>query len=120
MSENHFDDDPILTAYALGELDPTERERVEALVSNSTDAQAAVREIRELAGLLTTELRGEPAPMLSEAQRGAILEAAAAPVPVTPAAPARAAAPAASRRGKWLAALAALAATIAVAAFIIP
>jgi Ca-activated chloride channel family protein len=66
-------DDPRLTAYALGELDPTERETVERLLADSPEAQNAVREIRELAGLLKTELQHEPAPELTAAQRSAIL-----------------------------------------------
>ena len=77
MSQNALlPDDPRLTAYALGELDPTEQELLEQLLFDSPQAQAAVREIRELAGLLTTELRQEPALGLTADQRTAILAAA--------------------------------------------
>ncbi|HEY2250321.1 MAG TPA: von Willebrand factor type A domain-containing protein [Planctomycetaceae bacterium] len=76
MSENQLlPDDPRLTAYALGELDPTEQAALERLLAGSPAAQAAVREIRELAGVLTTELRQEPALELTARQREAILVA---------------------------------------------
>ena len=76
MSQNQIQpDDPRLTAYALGELDPTEQESLEQLLFDSPEAQAAVREIRELAGLLATELRQEPVSGLTAAQRSAILVA---------------------------------------------
>ena len=68
-------DDPRLTAYALGELDPSERETFARLLADSPEAQSAVREIGELAGKLATELRQEPAPALSAEQRTAILVA---------------------------------------------
>ncbi|MBI3864245.1 MAG: von Willebrand factor type A domain-containing protein [Planctomycetia bacterium] len=72
-------DDPRLTAYALGELDPTEQQEVERLLAESADARSAVKEIRELAGLLTAELKHEPAPALTATQRAAILDAGARP-----------------------------------------
>ena len=76
MSQNQIQpDDPRLTAYALGELDPTEQESLEQMLFDSPEAQAAVREIRELAGLLATELRQEPVPGLTAEQRTAILAA---------------------------------------------
>jgi Ca-activated chloride channel family protein len=115
MSENELHaDDPRLTAYALGELDPTEREAVERLLSDSPAAQATVREVRDLAGLLTAELKQEPAPTLTAAQRTAILEGKAA----------KASPVAAIRRrasSRWIgqfAALASMAALVAVAAFL--
>ncbi|MEQ2010039.1 MAG: zf-HC2 domain-containing protein, partial [Limisphaerales bacterium] len=49
-------DDPKLTAYALGELDATERAAVEAALAHSPECRRAVEEIRALAGELTTEL----------------------------------------------------------------
>src|SRR5579863_7979951 len=85
MSENQLlPDDPRLTAYALGELDPTEHAAIERLLGDSPQAQAAVREIRELAGLLTTELRQEPAPALTAQQRAAILVAGSSAIPYGP------------------------------------
>ena len=66
MSDNLLHpDDPRLTAYALGELDPTEQHEIERLLADAPAARAAVQEIRDLAGLLTTEFRLEPAPVLT-------------------------------------------------------
>lgn len=59
-------DDPRLTAYALGELDETERAEVEALLQNSPAAQAAVDEIRATAAQLEAALGEEPLPEVSE------------------------------------------------------
>lgn len=82
MSANRIlPDDPRLTAYALGELDPTERDLLERLLTECPAAQDSVREIQELAGLLAGELRQEAVPALTPAQRAAIL-AAPAPAPV--------------------------------------
>ncbi|HOO21611.1 MAG TPA: von Willebrand factor type A domain-containing protein [Kiritimatiellia bacterium] len=66
-----------LTAYALGELSEDERRAVEARIQADPALQAAVDEIRALAAQLETELAGEPAPALSDAQRQAILDASA-------------------------------------------
>jgi len=54
-------DDPKLTAYALGELDATERAAVEAALARSPECRCAVEEIRALAGELTTELTQDAA-----------------------------------------------------------
>jgi Ca-activated chloride channel family protein len=54
-------DDPKLTAYALGELDATERAAVEAALARSPECRRAVDEIRALAGNLTTELAQDAA-----------------------------------------------------------
>lgn len=53
-------DDPKLTAYALGELDATEASQVAAAIKDDAAAQAAVDEIRALAGQLTDALENEP------------------------------------------------------------
>lgn len=115
MSENQLlPEDPRLTAYALGELDPTEQETFERLLADSPAAQAALREIRELAGLLTTELRQEPALTLTSDQRTAILEGNVATVAPPPVKATRA-------LNRWIsrfAALATMAALVAVAAFL--
>lgn len=55
-------DDFRLTAYALGELDETERAEVEALLQNSPEAQAVVDEIRAAATQLESALQAEPLP----------------------------------------------------------
>lgn len=117
MSQNQLPpDDPRLTAYALGELDPTEQAAFEQLLAESPDAQSALREIRELAGLLTSELRQEPVPELTIAQRTTILDAGiAAP---SPAKPAQQSGRTAGRWTALFATLAAMAALIAVAAIL--
>ena len=61
MSTRQFEDDPRLTAYALGELDPQEAQEVEALVAESSEARACVEEIRTTASRLTQALRNEAA-----------------------------------------------------------
>ncbi len=117
MSDNPIlADDPRLTAYALGELDPTERETFERLLDDSPVAAAAVAEIRELAGTLTAEFRREPVPALTAAQRDAIL-AARLPAPAPrPSARPRFARP----RPMWLASLATMAGMIIVTALVLP
>src|SRR5262245_56330075 len=103
MSETRLlPDDPRLTAYALGELDPTEREAVERLLEASPEAQATLREIRDVAGLLTAELKQEPAPSLTEAQRSAVLAGTASSPARRRAVPSRASA-------RWISRFAALA-----------
>lgn len=61
-----------LTAFALGELDGEERTEVEAHLADNPIARKEVESIREMADLLTTELRDEPAESLSVAQRQVI------------------------------------------------
>ncbi|MEY2881976.1 MAG: hypothetical protein RLZZ15_4356 [Verrucomicrobiota bacterium] len=55
-------DDPRLTAYALGELDPAERAAVEAALTTDPAARAAVEEIRVLSAHLAAALAGEALP----------------------------------------------------------
>ncbi|MCC6907614.1 MAG: von Willebrand factor type A domain-containing protein [Phycisphaerales bacterium] len=64
--------DPRLTAYALGELDDAERAEFESLLADRQDLRAEVDAIRSLAGELHEELMSEPAPALSGKQRDAI------------------------------------------------
>jgi len=60
MSENErFNDDPQLTAYALGELEGDERATVEARVRSDAAARAAVEEIRVAAARLERALAEE-------------------------------------------------------------
>ncbi len=54
--------DPLLTAFALGELEGDEHARVEAAVQSDPALQAAVAEIRALASDLTEVLAAEPLP----------------------------------------------------------
>ncbi len=54
--------DPRLTAYALGELDGSERAEIEALLAESAAARQYVAEIRDTAQLLSEQFRSEPQP----------------------------------------------------------
>ena len=56
-----FSDDPRLTAYALGELDATERAEVEALIAANPAARSVVEEIRATAAQLESALAHESA-----------------------------------------------------------
>jgi secreted protein with Ig-like and vWFA domain/anti-sigma factor RsiW len=79
-------DDPLLTAYALGEVTDEERAAVERFLDENPDARAEVEDIRAAATLLAGALAEEDAPALTPEQRTAVLEAAADPAPVrTPA-----------------------------------
>ena len=68
--------DPRLTAYALGELDPTERAQVEALLAESAEARTELEGIRETIALLSRELTFEPAFNLTASQRESVEQAA--------------------------------------------
>src|SRR4051812_22453745 len=73
MNTINPNDDPRLTAYALGELPASEREQVEALLRDDESARQIVEEIRATAGLLTNELAGSATDAtLTAAQREAI------------------------------------------------
>jgi len=70
--------DPIWTAYALGEVtDEKERAELEAIVGASPEIAALVAEIRETADLLARELMTGPEPGLAPAQRAAVQTRAA-------------------------------------------
>src|SRR5688572_1633996 len=64
--------DPRLTAYALGEVDETERAAIERELLHSEASRQTVEEIRQTAGLLKDELGTEPRLQLSKAQRSSI------------------------------------------------
>ena len=53
-----FEDDPRLTAYALGELEGDERAAVDAWVRSDAQARAVVEEIRATAAALGKALSG--------------------------------------------------------------
>src|SRR5437867_13414948 len=53
-------DDPILTAYALGELSESECSTVEAELEHSPETRRVVEEIRQTANFLTEGLAKEP------------------------------------------------------------
>ena len=117
MSANQIlPDDPRLTAYALGELDPSEREELERLLEGSPAARAEVDEIRELAGALAAEFGREPVPALTIAQRETILSGRLPVVaPVVPARPRKA-----RSRLMWVASLAAMAGMVVMTALVLP
>jgi Ca-activated chloride channel family protein len=52
-------DDPRLTAYALGELDPSQHPEIERLVAESDEARKYIDEIRQTARWLSEELQKE-------------------------------------------------------------
>lgn len=68
--------DPILTAYALDELDPRERAQIEQLLRENPQAADEADEVRKVASILNSTLRLEPAAGLSEDHREAVLRAA--------------------------------------------
>ena len=68
--------DPILTAYALDELDPRERAQIEQLLRENPQAADEADEVRKVASMLNSTLRMEPAAGLSEEHREAVLRAA--------------------------------------------
>ncbi|MCK4624528.1 MAG: von Willebrand factor type A domain-containing protein, partial [Phycisphaerae bacterium] len=70
MNTEH--DEAKLTAYALGELGEAERAEVEAQLKSDPAASQEVEEIRKVAGILTDELKAEPAPKLTSQQRKAV------------------------------------------------
>jgi phage FluMu protein gp41 len=62
-------DNPLLTAYALGELGAGEAGEVEAAILADASLRAEVEAIRSLAGELEGELSAEPMPRLSALER---------------------------------------------------
>ena len=68
--------DPILTAYALDELEPHERAQIEQLLHENPTAAAEAERTRGLARMLGTTLANEPAGTLTPAHRAEILKAA--------------------------------------------
>ncbi|NLV42263.1 MAG: VWA domain-containing protein [Candidatus Hydrogenedentes bacterium] len=79
-------DDPLLTAYALGEVTDEERAAVERFLNENPEARAEVEDIRAAATLLAGALAEEDAPALTPEQRAAVLAAAG---PASVRAPAR-------------------------------
>ncbi|MCX5769297.1 MAG: von Willebrand factor type A domain-containing protein [Candidatus Hydrogenedentes bacterium] len=70
-------EDPRLSAYALGEMDEAESKEFEALLENDPAARAEVEAIRQMAGMLASELQAEPAADMSEAARAKVVAASA-------------------------------------------
>lgn len=65
------DDDPRLTAYALGELDPDEAAEIESAVAQSPELQRLVDEVRQTARLVEEGIAAE-ASSLSPARRARV------------------------------------------------
>ncbi|MGE0377934.1 MAG: von Willebrand factor type A domain-containing protein [Planctomycetaceae bacterium] len=76
MSQPIHPDDPVLTAYVLGELPDGDRAAVEAHLTSSPESRRAVEELQGLSAQLFEALQFEPAPALTDAQRQAIRAAA--------------------------------------------
>ena len=70
-------DDPRLTAYALGELDETERAEIEQYLEQNEEARAEVELTRAFAQQLTEEFKREDTPALTDLQRHRIQKATA-------------------------------------------
>ena len=62
-------DDPLLTAYALGELDAAESRRLEAQLAAEPAAQETVEEIRAVAASLALDLSRQAHPGLGDQRR---------------------------------------------------
>ncbi len=107
-------DDPRLTAYALGELDPADRASVEAILRDDPDARGFVLGVEETARLLAEELRHEAigSDGLDPARREAIERHLSSPATLAIAAP-----PAKARFRAWMP-VAAAAGIVGVAAAI--
>jgi Ca-activated chloride channel family protein len=74
VAKNQFDaDDARLSAYALGELDESERASVEQLLATDPEARKFVDELRATARALESELANEKMPELTAAQRDGIV-----------------------------------------------
>lgn len=65
-------DDPHLTAYALGELHGTAKADIEARLAHDEDARRYVEQVRGLGEQLTQELAKESAPGLTERQKARV------------------------------------------------
>jgi len=77
-------EDPRLSAYALGEMNQDESKEFEALLNNDPAARAEVEAIRQLAGMLASELQAEPAADLSESARAKVVAASIGNIVVMP------------------------------------
>jgi Ca-activated chloride channel homolog len=60
-------DDPKLTAFALGELDNSERSELQSAIDDSPELQRTVAEIKTLADALTNQFQFESIPSLTRA-----------------------------------------------------
>ena len=65
-------DDPLLTAFAFGELGDEQAAKVQSELDTSPELRTVVDEIRRTGEILTESLQAEPTPALTDAQRKAI------------------------------------------------
>lgn len=72
---DQWSDDPRLTAFALGELEPAEADAIAEAVQADPELRRLVEEVQDDAALFEAALHGEPAPLLLPAQRETILGA---------------------------------------------
>ena len=81
MSTNfdQWSDDPRLTAFALGELEPGEAEEIARAVEADPELRRLVEDIRGSAALLEQAFEQEQAPALEEPQRARIVASARGP-----------------------------------------
>ena len=107
-----LNDDPKLTAFALGELSDAEREALEAQLDDA--ARAEIAEIEKLGDLLSAGLAAEPLPALDPAQRDAIEAAASDASEPEPAVRALPPAGKVTRLPEWFGQVAVVAATLAI------
>ncbi len=77
-------DDPRLTAYALGELDESERQSIESELGKRPELREEVEATRRTSSLLTEHLGAEPYPQLTGEQREAIRRESQTAACVTP------------------------------------
>ena len=77
---NPVSDESRLTAYALDELNATDRAAVERELDEHPELRAEVEQIRALAATLTRELDREDGVALDEVRREAIRKAAQTPI----------------------------------------
>jgi Ca-activated chloride channel family protein len=69
-------EDPLLTAYALGEITDAEQlKAIETLVTESPELQKTVDEIRGMGNMLSEELGAEPIPELTEFEKARLEQA---------------------------------------------
>ena len=112
MTDNRFDpNDPRLTAYALGELNESERAELEKQLEHCEATREAINDIRQTSDLLQSELASEPAITLTDAQRSTIQAEAECTTVSTP--------PTASHRSKSMAVALTTLAVIAASVLVI-
>lgn len=102
------ENDPRLTAYALGELEGDEAKPIEDALAAQPELRDAVEEVRAMSRILASELQKEPLSTLSETQRAELAAAAKGAVPIDRAR---------RRRRTVIAAASALAASLAAVGF---